>query len=133
LPGGWSYLPDISVAIIEWLCGEPLTFEQRFAITAWDEMSPWSIGVSRVPMGTPIILTVGSTRRIDFRTFVEVGSTCEEGGIHVWVNQVSQGEIKSTSFCVSKDEYLFILPASAYNPDTGAYWLPEDPLVFAIR
>lgn len=137
LQHNWSYVSGLSPAIVEWTCGEPLFFTDRYVVSEMnsdpDVNWPWYVGISRVPMTTPIVLTAGSAYRIDFRSFVEFNDVCGEGGgAEIWINRVSRGEITSQTHCVKADEYLFVLPRSAYNENTGEYQI-ENSLVFQIK
>jgi hypothetical protein len=137
LESNWSYLPGLSAGTVEWLCGTRLSFWYRFAVTndAVVTLGPWLVFTARVPMAEPVVLTTGDVRRIDFRTFIEVGKTCNESDdLVVWVNQVSEGEVKSIRLCVARDEYLTVLPKTAINQETWWNdWIPEDPMVFRVR
>lgn len=137
LQHNWSYVSGLSPVTVEWTCGEPLYFTDRYVVSEMnsdpDVNWPWYVGISRVPMTTPIVLTAGSAYRIDFRSFVEFNDVCGEGGVaEVWINRVSRGEITSQTHCVKADEYLFVLPRSAYNEDTGEYRV-EEALVFQTK
>lgn len=142
LENGWSHIPSLSAPTVEWLCGR-LSFDNRYVVTTQGErgvgyISDWIIGTARVAMTSNFkTLTTGDTYRVDFRTFIEVVRTydglCKEEQIEVWVNQIAQGAVASRQFCVSPDEYLFVLPEAFYDFETDNYWIPEGVLNFKFK
>lgn len=142
LENGWSHIPGLFAPTVEWLCGR-LSFDNRYVVTSQGEkgtgyISDWIIGTARVAMTSNVkTLTTGDTYRVDFRTFIEVVRTydgqCKGEEIEVWINQIAQGAVVSKQFCVSPDEYLFVLPEAFYDFKTDNYWIPEGVLNFKFK
>jgi hypothetical protein len=105
----------ISSSQVEYLCGEKMTFWDKYGMRT--ELASFFpdilVGITDLPLFNVraeryVSLRSGGVFQLDFRTFVEVGEKIEGDRTLVYINRISEGKVTAIEGYLNPGDYLVI-------------------------